>query len=56
MSQWPSFCDIGHLMRFSQVPPIYQLFNDLPSSMTDENGKIPYAGNAWCIIEICEMY
>ena len=43
-------------MRFSQVPPIYQLFNDLPFSITDEDGKIPYAGNAWCIIEICKIY
>ena len=32
------------------------MFNDLPSSIIDEAGKIPYAGNAWCIIEICEIY
>ena len=43
-------------MRSSQVSPIYQVFNDLPSSTTYEDGKIPSAGTAWCITEIYEIH
>ena len=41
---------------FSRMPPITQVCNDLPSSITGEDGKIPSAGNALCITSICEIY
>ena len=46
----------GHLMRFSRVPSIYQVFHDLPSSKNDQDGQIPSAGNAWCITDISESH
>ena len=47
---------LGHLIRFSQVSPIYQVFNDLLSSITCEGDKIPSASNAWRITEMCEIH
>ena len=41
---------------FAQSPPTSQVCNDLLSSITGDNGKIPSVGNAWCITHICEIY
>ena len=56
-SQWPNLCDtITSFNKFSLVPPISQVYNDLISSITGENDKIPSVGNTWCITNICEIY
>ena len=47
---------LRHLVRFSQVPPISEVCNNIISSITGDSGKIPSAGNAWCITNTCEIY
>ena len=38
------------------MPPISQVCNDRPSSIIDEDGRIPSADSGWCIANICEIY
>ena len=55
-SQLPNLCHtITSFKRYSQLPHIHQVSNDLLSSITDEDGKFA-AGIAWYITEFYQIY
>ena len=57
MSLWPNICDtITSFHTIHDVSRISQVCNNLASSIIDKDGKIPSAGNGWCITSISEVY